>query len=136
MDVVGLPPYWECAGNLAEQLSSTAFHNVTDKAWTRGAWCEDAATARSNRSQYGVNDLFAVLPRQYASAYLSTAAHHWNDSTKLVTCGQRYGHCECNIKVSLATQDVPYEAWPILVKIRRSFQMCDAGEWNRFNTVC
>ena len=140
MDVVGLPPYWECAGNMGEKLSdsgsSSAFHTVSDKGWARGAWCEDADTARSNRSQYGLNDLFAVLPRPYASVYLNTAAHRWNESMREASCGRRHNDCECNIKVSLSAYRVLYEAWPIFVKIRRSFQMCEAGEWNRFNTVC
>ena len=109
-----LPPYYEHSGNLP-----ASFVGVTDE-WKRGAWGDLTGDGM------GVNDLFAILPRSAATVYLNTSeiTRSWSDEQVARYCGLALHACECRPKVALRFHEVPYEAAPFQVKIRRSFAWC------------
>ncbi|CAF0871000.1 unnamed protein product [Adineta ricciae] len=86
-----------------------------------------------NKKNYGLSDLFAILPRKLAQPYLNVA---FTPNLPRHVCGQGYMHVECPIRAVLYKANITFELWPFVIKIMRSNQFCHLNAWNRFNSWC
>jgi len=90
-DEIGLPPYWECAGEVPVDRKDAGLR------WQIQANCGGIHSA--------VSDLFAVIPRKYLRPYLEV---NWEQNLPMVqSCGGQYVLCECRIKATLDKHNIP-----------------------------
>jgi len=123
---IGMPPYYEGVGNLPK----------SQVPWNQSKYWRDNAWGDPKRNAGGANDLFAVMPRDLAPAYLNTANILAHNPDLSLYCGQWGGVCECKPKASMEIMKVNYQPWALDVKIRRSYAFCVQGQANGFNQIC
>ncbi|UJR11921.1 hypothetical protein I4U23_016099 [Adineta vaga] len=85
------------------------------------------------KKDYGLPDLFAILPRKLADPYLRVA---FTPNLPRHVCGAGYSHQECPIRAVLYKYNITFELWPFIVKIMRPTQFCHRNAWNHFNSWC
>ncbi|CAF1023587.1 unnamed protein product [Adineta ricciae] len=117
-DRILINPYYEC---LHEDILS----GYTQK------WSD--VEPPCNKKNYGLSDLFAILPRKLADPYLNIAftpnlPHH--------ICGAASVRAECSIRAALYKANITFELWPFVVRIVRPTPVCQLRSWNHFNSWC
>jgi hypothetical protein len=116
-DRILVNPYYECLNDIP-----SGYNQI---------WSENETLC--NMKDYGISDLFAIIPRALANPYMRVA---YIPDLPLGVCGFRASHPECAIKATLYKANITFEFWPFVVKIMRSAQFCHASDWNRFNSWC
>ncbi|CAF1544047.1 unnamed protein product [Adineta ricciae] len=86
-----------------------------------------------DKKNYGLSDLFAILPRGLAAPYMRVA---YTSNLPKHICGSSAIYQECLIRAVLYKQNITFELWPFVVKIMRSADFCRHNSWNRFNSWC
>jgi hypothetical protein len=118
-------PYYEYT-NDAESLSNLNIDLLPYKIRT---------SAHPDAEQhFGISDIVAIVPRSLGNVYFYDILR--SDLPNEV-CGVRRNDCECRIKSALVQGKVQYEFAPIIVRLRRDYELCvRSNRLNRFNTVC
>ncbi|CAF1262077.1 unnamed protein product [Adineta ricciae] len=98
-DKILINPYYECVNDIPSGY---------DRKWAKNLDLCDL-------TNYGVSDLFAIVPRALAYPYMCVA---YITDLPLAICGERAHQAECAIKATLHKANVTYEFWPFVVKIK------------------
>ncbi|CAF0860704.1 unnamed protein product [Adineta ricciae] len=116
-DRILINPYYECSEDIPSGYTQT--------------WSDHQAPC--DNKNYGLSDMFAIIPRSLADPYMNVA---YTQNLPRHICGSRASHSECAIRAVLVKANITFELWPFIVKISRSAQFCKVQEWNRFNSWC
>jgi hypothetical protein len=116
-DRILINPYYECAQDIPSGYNQT--------------WSDHQAPC--DNKNYGISDLFAIIPRKLANPYMGIANA---PNLPRHVCGHRASHPECAIRAALYKANITFELWPFVVKIMRSADFCHHNGWNHFNSWC